>query len=105
MKVTLHLALGVLASLGLTTAQASTIYDGTLYYTNFQGGGDNVNKFSFSYDQGTQSLTLGPVTGISTTPGADGIIFAPDGSLLVGGQVTGKVYDVNATTGTFTSVS
>jgi hypothetical protein len=107
MKLALRFApvVGALAMMGLTTAHAAAIFSGTLYYTNFQGGGDNVNKVAFSYNQGTQTLTLGPAVGIAATPGADGIIFAPDGNLLVGGQTSQKVYDVNPTTGTFTSVA
>jgi len=107
MKLTLGSAafIGALAGLTLTTGQAGTIFSGTLYYTNFQGGGDNVNKFAYSYDQAAQSLTLGPVVGIAATPGADGIIFDPAGNLLIGGQGTGKVYEVNPSTGTFTSVT
>jgi hypothetical protein len=48
---------------------------------------------------------MGSATNIASTPGADGIIFDPAGNLLVGGQGSGKVYEVNPTTGVFTSVS
>jgi PEP-CTERM motif len=102
----LVIILGLAGILGFSAAEAGPItFAGTLFYTNWTGGGTNVNSISYSYDQGTQALTLGSVHGIATTPGADGIIFAPNGDLLVGGQGTGKVYDVNPTTGTFTSVS
>ena len=95
--------LGVCALLG-GTAQASTIFSGTLYYTTYNGG-ENVDKITYSYDSSTQSLTLGSPTGIAATPGADGIIFAPDGHLLIGGQTSGRVYDVNPSNGAFTSVA
>jgi hypothetical protein len=97
----------LLATAGLaavTVAHADTVFNGTLYYTNFTGGA-NVNKVTYSYDQTTQSLTLGSATNIASTPGADGIIFDPAGNLLIGGQNTGHVYEVNPTTGTFTGVA
>ncbi len=75
---------------------------GTLYYTTFAGG-PNVNKVPFSYN-GSSSFTLGASSNIASTPGADGIIFAPDGDLLVGGQGN-AVYKVNPTTGAFTGVN
>jgi hypothetical protein len=101
---TLLLPLGVMLLLGSTTLRADLTFNGTLYYTNFTGG-QNVNKVSFSYDQTTQSLTLGVGQNITSTPGADGIIFDPAGNLLIGGQGAGKVFEVNPTTGTFTGVT
>lgn len=38
-------------------------------------------------------------------PGADGIVFAPNGNLLIGGQNTNQVYNVLPSNGTFTSAS
>ncbi len=57
---------------------------GTLFFTTFSGG-TNVNKVSYSYD-GVSTFALGSVVNIDSTFGADGIIFAPDGDLIVGGQ-------------------
>ena len=54
----------------------------------------------YSYDQTTQSLTLGSSTNVASLPGADGIIFTPNGNLLVGGQGSGQVYEIK-TNGTF----
>lgn len=107
MKLSLRVAFAVaiLVVSSLATVNAAPTFSGTLYYTNFTGGGDNVNKIAYSYDQGTQTLTLGSAIGITHTPGADGIIFAPNGDLLIGGQTSGSVFDVNPTTGTFTSVA
>ena len=56
---------------------------GTLFYTTFQGG-NNVHKVDFNYDGTT--FTLGPRIDIAATNGADGLLFAPDGNLLVAGQ-------------------
>lgn len=64
---------------------------GILYYTRYCGGprGDgqpNVKKVAFDYDGTT--FTLGAPQPIATLSGADGILFTPDGDLLVGGQGT-----------------
>lgn len=73
---------------------ANTTVVGDLYYTRHCGG-VNVKKVSFSFD-GT-ALTMDPPVGITATNGADGVIFAPDGDLLVGGQGP-RVHKVNPTT-------
>ena len=74
------------------TAQA-TVFSGDLYYTYYTGGA-NVWKIGFSYDDSTNVAGLGAATHIASTPGADGIIFAPNGNLLIGGQGSGSVYEV-----------
>jgi hypothetical protein len=63
-------------------AQAGTI-TGTLYYTTFAGG-TNVHSVNYSYN-GT-SIVYSSNVGITGVTGADGILFAPDGNLLVAGQ-------------------
>ncbi|SBT10073.1 exported hypothetical protein [Candidatus Accumulibacter aalborgensis] len=84
------------------TAQA-TVFSGDLYYTYYSGPPNNVDKIGFSYDDTTHVASLGVPTPIASTPGADGIIFAPNGHLLVGGQGSGSVYEV--TTGGSTLAS
>ena len=64
------------------TAKADPI-SGNLFFTTFSGG-ENVWKDSFNYNGTT--FTLGAPTGIAATSGADGLLFAPDGNLLVAGQ-------------------
>ncbi len=93
--------LKLLAALAVSTALAgtaqATVFTGDLYYTYYQGhGGQNVWKVSFSYDDATFSAGLGNATNIASTNGADGIIFAPNGNLLIGGQGSGNVYEVTA---------
>jgi len=56
---------------------------GTLYYTTFSGG-VNVHKVDFNYN-GT-SFSLSSNTNLASTSGADGLLFAPNGNLLVAGQ-------------------
>src|SRR6266851_3694100 len=77
----------VLMAAGHGSAHAATI-SGTFYYTII---GNPVKKASYSYD-GT-IFSVGGQTVVATTPGADGIIGAPDGDLLVGGE-NGEVYKV-----------
>jgi hypothetical protein len=81
----------------VAVASSGTPAAGTLYYTTFAGG-PNVKSVPYSYDG--SALTLGSTTIVATTPGADGLVFAPDGDLLVGGQAD-RVHKVNKTTGTF----
>jgi len=58
--------------------------DGDLYYTTFTGG-VNVHTVHYNYD-GASTFSLTNNTGLASTNGADGILFAPNGNLLVGGQ-------------------
>jgi len=70
---------------------------GEFYYTVFSGQ-PNVKKRTFTYDGGT-NLTISGPTVIATTNGADGIVFAADGDLLVGGQGD-RIHKVDPGTGT-----
>jgi uncharacterized repeat protein (TIGR01451 family) len=62
----------------------------------------SVWKIHFKYDGST--LTASNNVKITALPGADGLIFNPDGSLLVGGQGS-PVYKVDATTGKYKTAS
>ena len=75
--------------------------NGDLFFTTFNGG-NNVHKVSYNFDGTT--FSLGAVGNLAATPGADGIIFAPDGDLLVGGQGN-AVHKVDPGTGTFVSIT
>ena len=79
--------MGIAAFAAASAGQAATIM-GDLYYTLFTGG-LNVNKISYMYDETTMVFTLGASVNIASTAGADGIIFAPNGNLLIGGQSSG----------------
>lgn len=87
-----------IASAALATAAHATVFDGTLYYTYFTGG-QNVWKVNFDYNDATAVATLGTPTNVATTNGADGIIFNTNGNLLVGGQGSGNVYEINPASG------
>lgn len=56
---------------------------GTLYYTTFAFG-TNLHRVDFNWD-GT-NFTLSNNTGLANLSGADGLLFAPNGNLLVGAQ-------------------
>lgn len=86
-----------MVGLGCVAAFAGPVH-GTLYYTLFEGS-PNVYKATYNYD-GT-SFTMGTPTAILSLPqGADGIIKAPNGDLLIGGQQENRVYQYNLASGT-----
>ncbi len=66
--------------------------NGTLYYTTYAGG-MNVHKLDYSYD-GLSTFTMSGISDIAATNGADGIIFAPNGHLLIGGQGYDTVHEI-----------
>ena len=77
---------------------SAAVFTGTVYYTYFTGG-QNVWRVGYSYNDATQTFALNTPQNIASTNGADGIIFAPNGNLLIGGQGSGNVYEVNPATG------
>ena len=89
-----RILLGIVVALLLTLpAAADTTFKGTLYYTYYTGG-QNVWSVGFNYDQTLHIATLGVPHNIASTSGADGIIFAPNGNLLVAGQGTPQVHEI-----------
>jgi hypothetical protein len=80
---TLVVALVLVCVVAVTGARADSA-DGDLYYTTFAGG-INVHKVHYNYD-GSSTFSLTGDAGVASTSGADGILFAPNGNLLVGGQ-------------------
>jgi len=83
----------MIVSAGMAGTAYSNVFTGTLYYTYFTGG-QNVWSVGFSYDDVAASASLATPHFIASTNGADGIIFAPNGNLLVGGQGSGNVYEI-----------
>lgn len=75
----------------------TAIKDGDLFYSRYCTQ-PNVRKLVFNYD-GLNSFALSTPLTVAQTGYADGLIFAPDGDLLVGGG--SNVYKVNPNTGTF----
>ena len=76
------------------------ISSGDLYFTRYAGT-PNVMKVHFDYSNG--KFTLDKPKAIATLEGVDGLAFAPDGDLLVGGQ-GGTVHKVKVADGKFKDV-
>src|SRR5215469_14071038 len=91
-KPTLMVCSVAAALAALSTAAQAADFTGTLDYTLFTGG-VNVWHVSFDYNDVTHVATLGTPTSIASSNGADGIIFAPNGNLLIGGQTSDNVYE------------
>lgn len=94
-----HILAAAVILAGLAGTAHATLFDGTLYFTHFAGGGPNVLSVGFSYNDGTQVVSYGPQTGLATVNGADGIMFAPNGNLIVTSNITSNVYRIDATNG------
>jgi hypothetical protein len=71
----------------------ATVFSGTLYYTHYTGG-QNVWSVQYTYDDATHTVNLTNNQNIASVDGADGIIFAPNGNLLVGGQSNPNVHEI-----------
>jgi WD40 repeat protein len=78
-------------------ACGSSITSGDLYFTRYSGA-PNLEKVHFDYKSG--KFTLAKPAAVATLNGVDGVVFAPDGDLLVGGQgdVVHKVHVANGKT-------
>ena len=85
------LSLLMIAGLAFAMLAQGDTFTGTLYYTTFAGG-TNVHSVNYSYD-GT-SIVYSSNVGIASVVGADGILFAPDGNLLVAGQGANHITEV-----------
>jgi hypothetical protein len=104
--------LGALALAAATSASLAQTVTTDVYYTRFRGlpaGENNVKRANVTYDRGSHILTVNNINNIARTEfggqaGADGIAFHPDTDLLVGGEITGRLFKVNRTTGSYTSV-
>jgi len=83
-----------------TEAPAPTAVSGELFYTTF--GPPAVKKVAFTYD--SSGFRIGRRVLIANLPGADGIVFAPNGKLIVGGGPTGTVFEVDPNSGAVQSV-
>ena len=99
LPVFIKLQLGTLAGLLLlSSTAAATDFEGTLYYTRFAGN-PNVTSLDFTYDDVTHVLAYDTQHDIANLNGADGIMFAPNGNLLVTSNTTSNVYRLDASTG------
>src|SRR5262245_10996287 len=88
----------------LSDSATAQLFQKTITYTRFFGFVENVKQAVFNYDMGTSTTFFSNHLAITTTPGADGVLFAPDGDLIVGGQAD-AVHKVVIAGGTFTTVT
>lgn len=77
------------------------ISSGDLYFTRYADT-PNVMKVHFDYSNG--KFTLDKPKTVATLNGVDGLVFTPDGDLLVGGQ-GGTVHKVKVADGKFKDVN
>jgi DNA-binding beta-propeller fold protein YncE len=96
-----RLATGVVAVAGFLSVASigrADQFDGTLYFTRFSGT-PNVESVGFHYNSGSHALTYDPQHVLASVNGADGIMFAPNGNLLVTSNSVASVYRIDASTG------
>lgn len=62
-----------------------------------------VNEVSYSISGG--QISVGTARVVAALPAADGLAFAPDGDLIVGGGATGKVFKVHPASGSVITVA
>lgn len=82
----------IVAAFGAAVPSQASILTADLYYTHFQGGGPNVLKVQATYDTVSHALSYGSQIGLASVAGADGIMFAPNGNLLVTSNQNSNVY-------------
>jgi hypothetical protein len=89
-------AAAVVAIVGVgPAAGAGGTPSGSLYFTTFRPAALHVASLS----AGAGKLTVGTPKVVARLPGADGLEWAPDGDLLVGGEGSGMVAKVRVTDG------
>lgn len=95
MKLTYRLAM-LPVLLGCSTFLMADSASGTLYYTTFNPVGPNGNNvWTVNYNfNGASTFALSGNAAVGTTAGADGLLFAPDGNLLVAGQGDNHVTEI-----------
>jgi hypothetical protein len=75
----------------------------TITYTRFLPP-DNLRQVDFTYDAKMGTTAFGPPTTVASLPGADGVLFAPDETIIVGGQGN-AVHRVLPSNGTYSTVN
>jgi hypothetical protein len=98
-KIVAGLVVAVLAAT-VTLAQPAQSASQVLYYTTFRPPA--LKSITYSL-QGDQLLTGLPKV-VATLPGADGLAWAPDGDLLVGGETSAVISKVHVADGSVKAV-
>ncbi|MEQ1631697.1 MAG: hypothetical protein ABL997_04955, partial [Planctomycetota bacterium] len=78
-----------LGTVGISLLFASSLtaqtFTKTITYTRFLGS-PNVNQAELTYNAGAGVVKFLTPVPLSHTPGADGVLFSPDGDVIIGGQ-------------------
>lgn len=82
-----------LFGLRVPTAKADGT-SGNLFFTTFIGGAGGTNVWTATYSFTGTTFTLGAPTPVAATAGADGLLFAPDGNLIIAGQGTNQLHEI-----------
>src|SRR5579871_3750545 len=78
-------ALAAVSALALSSVAHAETWNGVAYFTYFSD--QQVASVTYSYNDTTHQFTVGAPTTLEKLPGADGLLFSPDGkNILVGGQ-------------------
>jgi hypothetical protein len=88
----------------LVAAAPAQTLEKVITYTRFAGPPQNVKQARFLYDAALGTTSFTNIETIATTPGADGVLFAPDGDLVIGGQGN-ATHKVVISSGSFTTVT
>lgn len=90
-------------ALASTAALTAQVFTKTLTFSRFADF-PNIKEVTLTYDAALGTTTLTTPAWIAHTPGADGILFSPDGDLVIGGQGD-AVYKVDYPNFTYTGVT
>ena len=94
-------AVGLVAVGAVALATRGSGESGDLYFTTYQHTA--LYKVAFTFRSGRPQF--GAQQLVTTLPGADGVVFEPDGHAVVGGQNLGTVAEVDPATGEHRSVA
>ena len=103
MATSRFLARALTAAFVSAAGLSAQVFTKTLTFSRFADF-PNIKEVTLTYDPALGTATLSTPTWIAHTPGADGVTFAPDGDLIVGGQGN-AVYKVDYPNFTYTGVS
>lgn len=111
-------AMAALVITGITPlATHAATSTGTLYFSTFRVANPlsgqvfhdaTVDSVTFTYDSTAKTFSLSPISTIAdlgATGNADGLIFATNGNLLIGGSTNGNIVQITKTGSTVGSVA
>jgi hypothetical protein len=88
----------------LAAAATGQTLNKLITYTRYAGPPNNVKQALFTYNIGLGTTSFATPTTVTTVPGADGVLFATDGDLIIGGQGN-ATHKVVVSNGSFATVT